>query len=91
MTNLDIPNNFKCCLEQSKRLKITFEINSTTNHYSYYELILKRTINNKKKWYITPIISDVHCVADKCYGRNGTNDIPAYNFDRKMQTITINP
>ncbi|MFT3904668.1 MAG: hypothetical protein QM727_15960 [Niabella sp.] len=29
LINLDISNNFKCCLEHGKRLKITFEIDAT--------------------------------------------------------------
>jgi hypothetical protein len=82
---LDIPNNFKCCLEQGKRLKLTFEINAAGNHFSYYELILKEPLTMKKNGVLIPIISKVHCVADKCYGHNGAVPYPVFNPDKKSQ------
>src|SRR5690606_30207034 len=71
LSALGTPNNYKCCLEQGKRLKMTFEINAVTNHYSFYELVLKSPLTMKRNGALTPIISKVHCVADKCYGHNG--------------------
>ncbi|WP_079242460.1 ATP-binding protein [Chryseobacterium indologenes] len=81
--NLDIANNFKCCLEQGKRLKITYEIDVPTNHYCFYELILKDALTVKKNGVLAPVLSKVHCVADKCYGHNGTIPYPSYNPDKK--------
>jgi len=80
---LDIPNNYKCCLEQGKRLKMTFEISAATNHYSYYELILRSPLTMKRNGILTPIISKAHCVADKCYRHNGITQYPAFNPDKK--------
>ncbi|MBK7231410.1 MAG: AAA family ATPase [Saprospiraceae bacterium] len=75
LIDLDISNNFKCCLEGSKRLKMTFMIDAGTNHYGYYELILKDPLTLKRNGAAIPIISKVHCVADKCYGNNGKKHI----------------
>ncbi|PWK76568.1 AAA ATPase-like protein [Mucilaginibacter oryzae] len=83
LLDLDIPNNYKCCLEQGKRLKITFEINAAANHYCYYELILKSPLTMKHNGALLPIISEVHCVADRCYGHNGATPYPAFNPDKK--------
>lgn len=80
---LDISNNFKCCLEGSKRLKMTFAINAGANHFSYYELILKEPLTMKRNGTAIPIISKVHCVADKCYGNNGPTAYAAFNPDKK--------
>ena len=83
LINLDITNNFKCCLEQGKRLKMTFSIDVSANHFSFYELILKEPLTMKKNGTFAPIISKVHCVADKCYGHNGAVPYPAFNPDKK--------
>lgn len=83
LIQLDIPNNYKCCLEQGKRLKMTFEISAATNHYSYYELLLKSPLTIKRNGALMPIISKVHCVTDKCYGHNGVTQYPSFNPDKK--------
>ncbi|HEU5052822.1 MAG TPA: AAA family ATPase [Hanamia sp.] len=83
LQDLDISNNFKCCLEQGKRLKMTFEISSAANHFSFYELILKEPLTMKRNGTLPTIISKVHCVADKCYGHNGAITYPSYNPDKK--------
>jgi energy-coupling factor transporter ATP-binding protein EcfA2 len=83
LQDLDISNNFKCCLEQGKRLKMTFEVNATTNHFSYYELILKDPLTLQRNGAAIPFISKVHCIADRCFGNNGTTDYPSFNPDKK--------
>jgi energy-coupling factor transporter ATP-binding protein EcfA2 len=83
LINLDPLNNFKCCLEPNKRIKLTFEIDVATNHYSFYELIIKEPLTMIRNGALTPIISKVNCVADKCYGHNGTTPYPAFNPDKK--------
>jgi energy-coupling factor transporter ATP-binding protein EcfA2 len=83
LVDLDIANNFKCCLEGSKRLKMTFEIDAGANHFGYYELILKEPLTMKRNGTTIPIISKVHCVADKCYGNNGATAYPSFNPDKK--------
>jgi|GEM_PF-2998776 len=37
----------------------------------------------KRNGALTPIISKVHCVADKCCGHNGTTKYPSHNPDKK--------
>lgn len=83
LTDLDISNNYKCCLEGSKRLKMTFTIDAGANHFSYYELILKEPLTMKRNGAAPPIISKVHCVADRCYGNNGAVAYPTFNPDKK--------
>lgn len=83
LQNLDIPNNYKCCLEQGTRLKMTFEISAATNHYSFYEILLKAPLTMKFNGGLAPIISKVHCVVDKCYGHNGATPYPSFNPDKK--------
>jgi hypothetical protein len=83
LIDLDISNNFKCCLEGSKRLKMTFAIDAGINHYSYNELIIKEPLTLKRNGAVPPIISKVHCVADRCYGNNGTVAYPTFNPDKK--------
>ena len=83
LIDLDISNNFKCCLEGGKRLKMTFTIDAGTNHFSYYELILKEPLTMKRNGVAIPIISKVHCVADRCYGNNGATAYPSFNPDKK--------
>lgn len=83
LISLDHLNNFKCCLEQNKRIKLTFEIDVVANHYSFYELILKEPLTMIRNGALTPTISKVHCVADKCYGHNGTTPYQAFNPDKK--------
>lgn len=83
LKQLDIPNNYKCCLVQGTRLKMTFEISAATNHYSFYELILKAPLTMKFNGTLAPILSKVHCVADKCYGHNGATPYPSFNPDKK--------
>lgn len=83
LIDLDISNNFKCCLEGSKRLKMTFTIDAGANHFSYYELILKEPLTMKRNGTAMPIISKVHCVADRCYGNNGAVAYPTFNPDKK--------
>lgn len=83
LQNLDIPNNYKCCLEQGTRLKMTFEISAAANHYSFYEILLKAPLTMKFNGGLAPIISKVHCVADKCYGHNGATPYPSFNPDKK--------
>ena len=83
LIDLDISNNYKCCIEGSKRLKMTFTIDAGTNHFSYYELILKEPLTMKRNGAAIPIISKVHCVADKCYGNNGATAYPTFNPDKK--------
>lgn len=83
LIDLDISNNFKCCLEGSKRLKMTFEVDARANHFGYYELILKEPLTMKRNGVGIPIISKVHCVADKCSGNNGGTAYPSSNFDKK--------
>ncbi len=83
LIDLDISNNFKCCLEGSKRLKMTFAIDAGANHFSYYELILKEPLTMKRNGAALPIISKVHCVADRCYGNNGATAYPTFNPDKK--------
>ncbi|WP_168171929.1 AAA family ATPase [Algoriphagus sp. A40] len=80
---LDISNYFKCCLEGSKRLKMTFTIDAGANHFSHYELILKEPLTIKRNGAGIPIISKVHCVADKCYGHNGAIAYQTFNPDKK--------
>lgn len=81
---LDIPNNYKCGIDQGKRLKVTFEVNAAANHYCYYELILKSPLTIKRNGAMTPVISKVNCVADKCYGHNGTTQYPTANPDKRQ-------
>lgn len=83
LSALDITNNYNCCIEQGTRLKMTFEINSLTNHYCYYELILKSPLTMKKNGILVPIISKVHCVVDKLYGHNGATNYRTVNPDKK--------
>jgi energy-coupling factor transporter ATP-binding protein EcfA2 len=83
LVDLDIVNNFRCCLESGKRLKMIFTINAGTNHFSYYELILKEPLTMKRNGATVPIISKVHCVADRCYGNNGAVAYPTFNPDKK--------
>lgn len=83
LQNLDILNNFKCCLGQGKRLKMTFEINAGANHFGYYELILKEPLTMRRNGALMPIVSKVHCVADRCYGHNGTTPYPSFNPDKR--------
>lgn len=83
LIDLDISNNFKCCLEGSKRLKMTFAIDAGANHISYYELILKEPLTMKRNGAAPPTISKVHCVADRCSGNNGAVAYPTFNPDKK--------
>lgn len=83
LIDLDITNNYKCCIEGSKRLKMTFTIDAGTNHFSYYELILKEPLTMKHNGAGIPIISKVHCFADRCYGKNGATAYPTFNPDKK--------
>lgn len=83
LKNLDITNNFRCCLEQRKRVRITYEIDVTTDHYSFYELILKDPLTMKKNGNLAPLISKARCVVDKCYGHKGTTKYPSYNPAQK--------
>ena len=83
LIDLDISNNFKCCLEGNKRLKMTFAIDAGVNHFSYYELILKEPLSMKRNGAAPPIISKVHCVADRCYGNNGAVPYQTFNPDKK--------
>lgn len=83
LIDLDISNNFKCCLEGSKRLKMTFTIDAGANHFSYYELILKEPLTMKRNGAAMPIISKVHCVADRCYGNKGAVAYPTFNPEKK--------
>jgi len=83
LIDLDISNNFKCCLEGSKRLKMTFTIDAGAKHFSYYELILKEPLTIKRNGAAIPIISKVHCFADRCYGNNGATAYPTFNPDKK--------
>jgi energy-coupling factor transporter ATP-binding protein EcfA2 len=83
LIDLDISNNFKCCISGSKRLKMTFTIDAGANHFSYYELILKEPLTMKRNGAAPPIISKVHCVADRCYGNNGAVAYPTFNPDKK--------
>jgi hypothetical protein len=83
LQNLDIPNNYKCCLEQGTRLIMTFEISAAANHYSFYEVLLKAPLTMKFNGGLAPIISKVQCVADKCYGHFGTTPYPSFHPDKK--------
>jgi energy-coupling factor transporter ATP-binding protein EcfA2 len=87
LTDIDISNNFKCGLGHGKRVKITFTIDAAANHYSYYELILKESLTLKRNGAATPIISKIHCVADRCYGHNGVVQYPSSNLDKKNQNF----
>jgi hypothetical protein len=62
---------------------MTFEVNATTNHFSYYELILKDPLTLQRNGAAIPFISKVHCIADRCFGNNGTTDYPSFNPDKK--------
>lgn len=84
LVDLDISNKYKCCLGGSKRLKVTFTIDATANHFSYYELILKEPLTMRQNGTGIPIISKVHCVADRCYGNNGATVYPTFNPDKKI-------
>lgn len=83
LLSLEIPKNYKCCVEQGARLKMTFEISSSTNHFCYYELVLKSPLTMKRNGSAMPVISKVHCVADKCYGHNGATQYTSFNPDKK--------
>ncbi|MFT3902082.1 MAG: hypothetical protein QM727_02875, partial [Niabella sp.] len=54
-----------------------------TDHYCFYELILKDPLTMRKNGNFTPTILKVHCVADKCYGHNGATKYPSHNPDKK--------
>lgn len=77
LVDLDIENNYKCIFEKGKNIKITFTVNSITNHLYYYELKLKETIILKKNGG-TPILSLCKCYVERMYGIN--NSVPIPNF-----------
>lgn len=76
LIDLDIENNYKCILEKGKNIKITFTVNSTINHFYFYELKLKETIILKNG--TTPNISFCKCHVDKMYGINNGIQIPEF-------------
>lgn len=80
---MDIPNNYKCCLEPNKRLKMTIEIDTAANSFSYYEFILKEPLTLIKNGAGIPIIGTCHCVVDKCYGILRGTSTQAFNPDKK--------
>lgn len=82
LKSLDISNNFKCCIEKGKRLKMTFTVDVASDHYGFYELILREPITMKKNGVLSPIVSKVHCVVDRFYGHNGATHYPGCNFDK---------
>ncbi len=82
LKSLDISNNFKCCIEKGKRLKMIFTDDAPNNHYGYYELLLREPLTMKKNGALSPIVSKVHCVVDRFYGHNGATHYPGRNFDK---------
>jgi energy-coupling factor transporter ATP-binding protein EcfA2 len=83
LINLDIPNNYICCLEGSRRLKFTFTVDKITNHYYCYEIIIKETLVLIKNGSGQPIISLCHCVVDKMYGNKDNKPVTASNPNKK--------
>lgn len=83
LEELDIANNFKCCLEKDARLKMTFEINSSINHFSFYELVLKESLSIKKNGNLTPIVSKSQCRTSKCYGQKGAELYKQFSPNQK--------
>ena len=60
-------------------LKITFEINSSDDHYVYYEIKLKEPLSMRKNGSEVPIISKAKCYTYNCYGHNATTQYPNYH------------
>ncbi|WP_020603019.1 ATP-binding protein [Spirosoma spitsbergense] len=87
---LDIPTNYKCALEASKRLKITFAIDIVSNHYSFYEIILKEPLTLKRQTNNAFTLCKCLCYADKIYGHNGTISYPAFNPNKKDLSFNYN-
>ena len=74
LKNLDIQNNFKCSvLEGRNKIKLKFIIDVATGHFSFYELRITEPLVLKYSPVGTPLLLDVHCFAEKCWGeRSGT-------------------
>ncbi|MBU7571002.1 MAG: hypothetical protein KAF41_10190, partial [Flavobacterium sp.] len=74
---MDIANNYKCIGEPSMKLKLTFTLDTATNHYMYYELALKAPVVVQFNAGGSPIMLDTKCYTDRCHGINNGIVIPA--------------
>ena len=83
--NLDIRNNYKCLLEQGKIIKITINVDSTTNHFHFYELKMNETIILKRNGGI-PSLSLSKCHAEKIYGTQNGRQLPGSFKPSKKDT-----
>lgn len=70
---LDWQNNYKLILEKGKTIKLTFCVDEVSNHYFFYEIILKSNLWIKKN----PGQNPTMCISGGChairfYGHNGS-------------------
>jgi energy-coupling factor transporter ATP-binding protein EcfA2 len=83
LISLNIPLNYRCALEAGKRLKITFTVDAASNHYSFYEIILKEPLILKKQVDDVPVFCKCSCYADRVYGHNGSISYTSYNPNKR--------
>jgi energy-coupling factor transporter ATP-binding protein EcfA2 len=69
LKTLDIPNNFKCSvLEGRNKIKLKFIIDAAAGHFSLYELRITEPSVLKYNAVGAPILLNVNCFAEKCWG-----------------------
>ncbi|WP_205514648.1 AAA family ATPase [Longitalea arenae] len=76
LSNLNIPNTYKCVLEAGKTIKLIFCVNQANNHYYYYEVILRDALVIQKMQDQSLEICEGTCHVKKFYGQNGNVSLP---------------
>jgi hypothetical protein len=79
LKDMDIPNKYQCCLEPGKRLKLTFTVNAITNHFLYYEVILKDPIIISNNGVGGLQFATGALFLDRCDGINNGTPIAAFS------------
>ncbi|EOR93875.1 hypothetical protein ADIARSV_3012 [Arcticibacter svalbardensis MN12-7] len=79
LIDMQISENYRCCLEQGTRIRMTIAIDSTSNHFAYYDLIIKDSITIQYVAESTPIMCSCRCYTERCSGVNGTKQYVTFN------------
>lgn len=74
--NLDLTNDFKCVLEPAIKIRITFVVDQATQHFLYYEVVLKEPVIMFRNAVANSILSKSACYVNKLYGYQNGNLLP---------------
>jgi hypothetical protein len=84
LTALDISNNFKCCLEGSKRLKMTFAIDAGAKSFQLLRIDFKGAIDDEAKRHSNSDLFQKSIVLrTNAMENNGATAYAAFNPDKK--------